>query len=124
MTALERLISDLKAMPADHRVLCWSGFDQEPYDGTMFREYLFPRDVLLAALTGDTPPPPTTISVRVSSSNGLNVRKAPIDGEKVTTLPDKSVITVYEDQRPAGWYKIAGGLYNGNYVSAQYVVKV
>lgn len=123
MTNLERLISDLQAMQPHERLLCWGGWDREyPPKYTDFREYLFRADELLAALTGQAPPPPSTI--RVKTTAALNVRKAPIDGEKVTTLAPDTVIEVHEIEAVKGWYKISGGLYAGNFVSAAYVVKV
>lgn len=120
---LDRLIADLKAINPSERVLCWSGWDREfPPKYTDFREYLFRADELLAALTGQAPPPPSTI--RVKTTAALNVRKAPIDGEKVTTLAPDTVIEVHEIEAVNGWYKISAGTYTGYFVSAQYVVKV
>jgi SH3 domain-containing protein len=121
-TQLELLITELQKMAPTERVFFWTGWDKEPYSDEQFRQYLTPCKELLAILTNQPLPAPTTI--RVKTTAALNVRRAPAtDGERVATLAIGVVITVYETQERTGWYKIVDGTYAGMYVSAQYVVK-
>lgn len=121
---IDKLKEDLKSIPGSWRVLCWTGFDQTPFSDGQFREYLVHADELLAALTGQPAPPPTTIRVKVNSANGLRVRSAPVTGAILTVLPNNTIIEVFEVQETAGWYKLSSGEYAGGYVSAQYTEKV
>lgn len=122
---VDRLIADLRAIKPTERVLCWSGWDVAyPPNYTDFREYLFTSAELLAALTGQPAPPPSTIRVKVNSANGLRVRSAPVTGVILTVLPNNTIIEVFEVQETAGWYKLSSGEYAGGYVSAQYTEKV
>lgn len=124
MNNLDRLIADLKSVPPSNRVLVWGGWDVAfPPSYTDFREYLFTSAELLAALTGQPVPPPTTIRVRTTAI--LNVRSAPVIADnKVGQLAQGASVEVYEIETTAGWRQIAAGEFVGKWVSSQYVEKV
>lgn len=123
---LERLKADLRSIPGDWRVLCWSGWDQPYPPEANFREYLFRADELLAALDGDVPPARRVIRVRVNTSVGLRIRSTPdtsSDANIVGKFADKTEVTVFEDQTN-GFYEVAEGEHKGRWIAAQYVVRV
>jgi len=121
-TNLERLKADLAAIPPHWRVLCWSGWDQPYPPAANFREYLFTAGELLAALTGQPIPDDPTFTGKVNASAGLRVRKAPVDGEIVTILPNNTEILLYE-QAESDFYKIAAGVHKGYWVAAAYIIR-
>lgn len=124
MTNLDRLITDLRSVPSSNRVLVWGGWDVAyPPNYTDFREYLFTSAELLAALTGQPAPTPTTIRVRTTAA--LNVRSAPAIGDNIViVLARGTIIEVYEAETVSGWKQISSGQYAGKWVSSQYVTKV
>lgn len=120
MTNLDLLKADLQKLSPANRVFVFAGFDIDPFSDGQLRQYLFSRDEMIAALSGQPVPQPTTITVTVISSNGLRVRATPPAGTILTVLPNGTKVTVFEIQDVSGWWKIADGTYKDGYISAEY----
>jgi hypothetical protein len=122
-TQLELFITELRKMSPTERVFFWTGWDKEPYSDEQFRQYLMPSKEILAILTNQPIPPPTTIRVRTTAA--LNVRNAPAIGDNIViVLARGTIIEVYEAETVSGWKQISSGQYAGKWVSSQYVTKV
>lgn len=128
LEALERFLADIEKIDPEERVFVWMGWDRPfPERATAFAGYLISAEVVRAAFKREPlpeDPPRKIIQVKVNNKANVRVRDKAIDGEVVGKLLINSIVEVFEDQSPSGWYQLANGEFAGKYISAGFVEKV